>query len=118
MIGTSPRVEAAIREPLTLINNWKVYGDATYGWVEVMMDAQGTCALTGLVAGGTMGTTVAMIPPSYRPTYHELFAAVSYGAGAYQSGSLFILSTGVLVANTGGTDFLSLNQVMWKVGSG
>lgn len=117
MIGSSPTYTLT-RVTLTLINGWHVFPDATYGTViEVIKDAQGTCSLNGLLQGGTLAQDFTVIPVGYRPAYSEYFIGVAYGGGVHKAAGIYLGPNGNAGVQTGGTDFVSLNQVRWKVGS-
>lgn len=82
-------------------------------------DVTGRVFLRGLIKGTgiTVGSTLFTLPPGFRPTANQMFAAIGYTGSAYEVCRLDVDSSGVVYVNAivsgagNPTGFLSLSGV-------
>lgn len=89
-----------------LLNSWTNLSntDSQLGYYK---DPAGIVHLRGHAAGGSIGTTVFVLPANYRPTMAMRFPVVSNGAFGYCR----ILSTGEVAAAAGSSVWFSLDGI-------
>ncbi|WP_206531576.1 pectate lyase family protein [Affinirhizobium pseudoryzae] len=69
--------------PITLANGWTNYG-TPWGDAQVSKTADGTCAVSGLVAGGTTtaDTVIGTLPTGFRPVKDLIFSVATNGGSS------------------------------------
>lgn len=89
-----------------LQNNWIDYSTSSWATAAYTKTSSGLVVLKGLIKSGTAGTTVATLPPGYRPSQNLLFTSIASSANA----RIDVLTNGnVNIAN--GSGDLSLESV-------
>jgi hypothetical protein len=92
---------------LTFVNSWHNYSTPTYSSGAYTKSADGVVTLKGLVAGGTVGTTIATLPVGYRPAQWEIMSVESNGAW----GRVDIDPSGNISSQAGNTAWFSIDSV-------
>jgi hypothetical protein len=92
-------------------NGWATYNLSVFGPARYMKDDDGTVHLEGLVATGTIGTTIFTLPPGYRPEYQQL-VATSTNPNVYARCD--ITQAGFVQASTGSNVWFSLDGISFK----
>lgn len=98
--------------PMGLVGTgWANYGA---GWAFAAYRKVGDVVqIRGLIGGGAIGATIAVMPDGYRPLEHQIVTGqVDYGGGGWHAARIDILSDGVLRAywNGGPAAYLSINM--------
>lgn len=96
----------------TLLNSWTNFG-APYNAVGYYRDPFGIVRLRGVVKGGTIGTSIFVLPVGYRPANYELLSTVSNSA----FGNLVIDSVGNVVPQVGSSTAFSLDNMTFRLPS-
>lgn len=105
------------RENLTLLNGWAPFS-SPWGAPAIYMDNIGSVWLSGLVAGGTANTQIAIIPYEYRIAAPMIFPALDSNGASEADANIFYGGTAnpVLTHLSGvGNAYLNLNQCRWKL---
>lgn len=89
-----------------LQNNWIDYSTSSWATAAYTKTNAGLVVLKGLIKSGTAGTTVATLPPGYRPAQNLIFASVASSANA----RIDVYTNGNINITTGSGD-LSLESV-------
>lgn len=93
----------------SLINGWENYGDP-YNPAGYFLDKIGVVHLRGLVKNGGMNTSIFNLPFGYRPQYRELYNVMS----ANGASRCDILTTGEVIALSGGSAWFSLDGITFR----
>lgn len=97
-------------------SGWEDYSATTYPGGQYTKTSAGLVVLRGLVARGTASwdTTIATLPPAYRPTNRMIFYVGSYNTSANRSsgfGRVDVLPTGQVRFMSGTNTWVALDQI-------
>lgn len=103
-------------------NGWRDYSATTYAGGQYTKTSAGLVTLRGLVAGGTANwdTTIATLPPEYRPQNRMIFYVGSYDTSANRSSGFArvdVLSNGDVRFMNGTNTWVSLDSIRFMASS-
>lgn len=98
---------------LSLVNGWENYG-GSFALARYVKQSDDMAYLMGVIRRGTIGTTIATLPVGVRPLETEIFAV---GESPTGYGRIYIYADGRIVVNQGGSGFISLSGISFKVGN-
>ncbi len=92
-----------------LLNDWQHYGEPYYP-AQYRKDSNSIVCLSGVVKSGTIGQTIFVLDPTYRPAETMLFPTVSNGA----FGVCTVKCTGEVEATVGNNTYFSLDGISFQ----
>lgn len=117
-IEAPPKVEQDW-QAVTLFNGWQHY-DAVFPGSNLSppgywKDSLGVVHLRGIIASGVLNAAIFSLPSGYRPEYTEIHTGMSGDSNAiYSLARIDISAAGVVLAQSGGTDYLSLDGITFR----
>ena len=99
-----------------LLNGWVNYNSVAPGSgfnnAAYYRDSLGVVHLRGLVANGTYGSVILILPTAYKPLARELFCC--YSGSPAQLGRIDVLANGEVTMIDGQTGFICLDGIVFR----
>ena len=92
--------------PMTPVSTWSEFSP-TFSKPEYRKSSDGIVKVKGMIKGGSNGTTVAILPPGYRPAKTLVIASVAWGAPA----RIDVATDGRIIVTNGNSGWTSLDSV-------
>jgi hypothetical protein len=115
-VGMAQRDIRAILErpawiPPTLLNSWAHHSSGGHSPPGYYRDATGLVHIRGMVDSGSSGTAIFQLPAGYRPKTRFRVPAVTMSGGVQAFAAIDIQTTGDVVAQGSGTQWLALGHI-------